>query len=178
MACAIPICQYIKFDVVNARLELVVNGAVQPQAKLQQMPGFQQYQQDFARIRNTYATTPIHQQCEPHCHCARVDSRPLGRNLPVPPQVLDQGMLPPNKNWLVHVTGVTMTLWLSHCLPSGARIWDEKGKKWKPAEDWGPGWETPPVDSGKPLGSGKKKKAAKKHRDGGKKMRVGKKRRR
>lgn len=174
MACAMPICMYIKFDVVNARLELVVNGVVKPQARLQQMPGFPQYQQDFNKIRNDYATKPVHVQCDPHCHCARVNAKPLGRGHRVPPQVIDQGTLPNGQDWVVHVTGVTLTLWLSHCLPKGAKIWDGKG--WKPAETWGPGWETPPVDDGKPLGGssgggGKKKKGGKKKVVRGKKQR-------
>jgi hypothetical protein len=172
MACLMPICMYIKFDIVNARLELVVNGVVKPPARLQQMPNFQQYQQDLARIRNAYATTPIHQQCDPHCHCAKVNNRPLARNVPVPPQVIDQGTLPNGQAWVVHVTGVTMTLWLSHCVPDGARVWDGHG--WKPAESWGPGWEAPPMDHGGPLSTGGGSSGGKKKK-GGKKSKRGKK---
>jgi hypothetical protein len=63
----------------------------------------------------------------------------------------------------VEVTGVTYTIWVSPCLPDGAKI--RHGDAWRPAETWGPGWESPPVDNGKPLGSGgKKKKARKKKR--------------
>jgi hypothetical protein len=169
MTCAIPLCMYVKFDIANARLELVSGGVVKAEAKLRLMPGYNGYVQRFNEIRAALARH-INQPCEAQCHCAKVNPRPNGRNLPAPLLPVDQGTLPDGKAWEVRIVGVTFSIWMSPCLPDGAKIWD--GKQWKQAETWGPGWDPAPMDPGGSSSSGgKKKKGGKKKRGGKKPMR-------
>ena len=168
MACNIPICIYVKFDIRKANLRLIVGGMVMPVAKLKLMPAYNQYAKEFRDIRAAHAM-PVELKCDPQCHCAKPSTKPVVRNVPVPPQVLDSGRLPPGgawggTPWTVEVTGITYTQWIGFCLPTGAKI--KVGRRWVPAEIWGQGWDRPPMDRG---GSGSKSKAKKKRKKSAKK---------